>query len=1005
MSEQGKEDEQLLQDASTLLMFANVAAKQLHGHGPPAQQPPSFPQKPNLPHIKDLMNPAGPQHPPYQPTGPIYPSGPLRLPPLVGSMPSRPAATSQVPSQIPQLATHYNSPQGPHSRISGVSNMGQPPAHQNSHHHPHSHAQPSSGPMQHPDKERPARLPYANIEPKPPLLPSVQFQRYSEGQHLPAVSRKSPSPLASVGPIRSPGSSQSPAVAKSPGKSPGPASVALARGINLASGERNSDNAHLAAAALAAAADMPFPLRRDSVKKEASEELPPQTRLKPALETEEDSERTEDELSRALVPPKVSTEPEKSNVAPPGKSLFTFTVPPLEEYRVDPDAGVIGCICGLEDDDGFTVQCDICFRWQHCICMGFYSSDEIPEDEYKCYFCDKSKWGKMDPATCREETIRRLEAEQDDENVKDSDKPKRKQSSDSADTSKRRKTEKGKVEVLKSADKRKQSRENSSSSVNIVKPDPKPVFVSEGNDQVYDGNAEPYQSVYYKLKANDFKTPHIKELLSSYGKNLSENLHADSPRIVSLQEFKNLKLARILRTKNNREPPGEAPEYVVQVKSYSENAKQKFNGITRMGLYISHSELMMEDEDGNSTDATESSDAKSIEIPEGTPVIEYLGEIDKFENYKKDLVNQYALWGSPKPNVIRVKIQNDSESPLDLVLDARFVGNEARFIRKSCPTTSNCKVVSTYVKDTNTFRFLVVTTKALQLNLESPDEELRLDWEWDETHPIRKMYGDSGVKFDQFSDVEKSVLISGVDNILNFVECGCSSSLASEHHNVNNDCAIFKVKKATSYLLRSTRKASGISNVNFTKAKDELIPRQPREFVSWEQKLIEREKGIRMELRITTKDGSLTAEDALVPKDNGDSITDNQNEDNVSELSYKQQLMRKARTAPKLAEGKRSKTDVEKVDISQLPIPVSQNLKTKVSDTINKKTEMAEIPSARPLPAAKLEIISEVPLANKPEEKITPTPLAEEAPKAVQEERPAPKVKKLSFADYKKKMK
>ena len=1006
MSEQGKEDEQLLQDASTLLMFANVAAKQLHSHGAPTQQPPQFHQKPNLPHIKDLMNPTGPQHPPYQQNGAIYGSGPLRLPPLVGSMPPRLSATSQ----IPQLGTQYNGPQAaPLTRMAAPSIMGQPPAHQiHSHHQPHSHAQPSSGPTQHPEKERPTRLPYANIEPKPPLLPSVQFQRYSESQLIPSVPRKSPSPLASVGPIKSPGAVKSPGVAKSPGKSPGPASVALARGINLASGERNNDNAHLAAAALAAAADMPLPLRRDSLKKENSEELPTQTHLKPALETEEDSEKTEDELSRALIPPKDPTESKKSNEAP-GKALFSFTVPPLDQYRVDPDAGVIGCICGIEDDDGFTVQCDICFRWQHCICMGFYSSDEIPEDEYKCYFCDTSTWGKMDPATCREETIRRLEAEQDDENVKDGEKPKRKQSSDSADTSKRRKTEKGKVDGLKSADRRKQSRENSSSSLYVVKPEPKPVFVSEDNDQVSEGNhAEPYQSVYYKLKANDFKTPHIKELLSSFGTGLSEKLQTDSPRIVSLQEFKNLKLARILGTKNNREPVIGNPEYVVQVKCYSENAKQKFNGITRMGLYISHSDFMLHDEDSVSTDATESKDVMSIEIPEGTPVIEYLGEIDKFDNYKKDLVNQYALWGSPKPNVIRVKIQNDNESPLDLVLDARFVGNEARFIRKSCPTTSNCKVVPMYVKDSNTFRFIVVTTKPIQLNLESPDEELRLDWEWDETHPIRKMYGDAlhsntGVKFDQFSDVEKSVLISGVDNILNFVECGCSSSLVNEHHNANNDCAIFKVKKATSYLLRSTRKASGISNVNITKSKDELIPRQPREFVSWEQKLIEREKGIRMELRITTKDGSLTAEDTLDPKDYDDSITSQSNDDNVSELSYKQQLMKKARTAPKLAEVKQSKTDVEKVDISQLPIPVSQNLKAKVAETITKKTEGAEISSARPQPAAKQEIIAEVPLATKAEEPVIP--LAEEAPKAIQEERPAPKVKKLSFADYKKKMK
>lgn len=52
----------------------------------------------------------------------------------------------------------------------------------------------------------------------------------------------------------------------------------------------------------------------------------------------------------------------------------------------DEDSGVIRCICGINDDDGFTIQCDRCLVWQHCACFGM-SSSSVPE-EYLCELCD-----------------------------------------------------------------------------------------------------------------------------------------------------------------------------------------------------------------------------------------------------------------------------------------------------------------------------------------------------------------------------------------------------------------------------------------------------------------------------------------------------------------------------------------------------------------------------------------------------------------------------------------
>lgn len=52
----------------------------------------------------------------------------------------------------------------------------------------------------------------------------------------------------------------------------------------------------------------------------------------------------------------------------------------------DDDGGVIRCICDMNDDDGFTIQCDRCLVWQHCACFGM-SSSSVP-DEYLCELCD-----------------------------------------------------------------------------------------------------------------------------------------------------------------------------------------------------------------------------------------------------------------------------------------------------------------------------------------------------------------------------------------------------------------------------------------------------------------------------------------------------------------------------------------------------------------------------------------------------------------------------------------
>ncbi|KAI4519967.1 hypothetical protein K525DRAFT_258045 [Schizophyllum commune Loenen D] len=78
-----------------------------------------------------------------------------------------------------------------------------------------------------------------------------------------------------------------------------------------------------------------------------------------------------------------------------------------EDTSMDPpdgdDQGVTRCVCGSTEDDPdageFMVQCEICNVWQHGLCMGFESEDQLHESDY---FCEKCR------PDLHEETLRKL---------------------------------------------------------------------------------------------------------------------------------------------------------------------------------------------------------------------------------------------------------------------------------------------------------------------------------------------------------------------------------------------------------------------------------------------------------------------------------------------------------------------------------------------------------------------------------------------------------------------
>ena len=888
--------------------------------------------------------------------------------------------------------------------------------------------------------------------------------------------------------------------------SPGPASVTLSGGINFETKTRNSQNAMLAAAALAAAADVPLPLSkkreeeqvaeignsrletktaelREGFSKQINGEVIPkegevidknvtktdyvEINRNKHLRPDTSLEHT-DQNSDGLKEPFIDryTKEQKgfsSIVSLPtneedvdlkeqkntestvrdsrdgyvSEQIKDIVIPSLEEYKVSPDSGLIGCICGVEEDDGFTIQCDICFRWQHCLCMGYNTGDEVPEDEYKCYYCDKSKWTLFDFQKCREKTLKRIEQEtlDEDTNEKENVASKRKLSpSEKIDDKKKRKTEKSISMKEPSPDTK--SPKNDVMQQSLQQSRIYDFIPNYDNELLEDGcTTEAYQGVYYKVMKNHFKNMKCESLIKDFTKYFHDTISKSRSKIetdielLSSNEYNAIKFSDIIlpnrishRKQTNMQSKHCFNGTSIEVKSIVENSKQKFNGLSKYGVFISNTDGKVD-----------------VPIPEGISIMEYCGEIDLFDNYVKDPLNQYLLMGVPKPHVLRIPLKyiNEDIHTIELVLDSRSLGNETRFIRKSCPATSNCKLRKIFVSEANEFRYIVQTSKPISLSADQKEKELKLEWDWDDLHPIKKMYpaadkdiqrtSHKGLHFDDFSDDEKAYLIKSVHLIRDFIECGC------DNDDEQNSCAISKVKKATAYLLRFSRKASNLSAVNLSKSCDDLIDiKKSKHHSSWKRRSEMRDKEIKLKLKIADSpyNNILSENDSGVKASYSEGDGDHffmRSVDNSPKMfdlgfltpsSNRTLILRHNKLKDFFAQdqGEDSFPNINKVaeKISEIPIPLVSTLYMKIEDEIDQELKLLKLQSdanSADMRSKSPKDDRNVTLKNSLQPKnVTLSTNVSTHEKSCNEpltglsEKPTT-VKKLSFADYKKKMK
>ncbi|CCK69259.1 histone-binding protein SET3 KNAG_0C01460 [Huiozyma naganishii CBS 8797] len=378
-----------------------------------------------------------------------------------------------------------------------------------------------------------------------------------------------------------------------------------------------------------------------------------------------------------------------------------------DSYIIDPDAGIITCICGFDDDDGFTIQCDHCYRWQHAACYNIENLEAVPEN----YLCNVCQPRDLDDKVAKELQLKRrnilLPVTGDlDENLR---KKRKTETSTTPDKNRTNSTERKDI---------KQTPERASANE----------FIRQKEHLVNAKDA--YPATYVPLK----KCTYRDNLLELFLKN-----HRHDDCVIPY-------------------PKAQFTPIPTKVKPYADIAYcRTFPGFNKLGVFLKKDCL------------------------KNDYICEMVGEVDFRKNYVIDCKNQYSIWGTPKAKVM-------FHPSWPIYIDQRGSGNSCRYLRRNCDP--NVELVTIRLPN-NDIKFVYRA-----LNDIEEGEELFVKWQWDKNHPILQMTEDIS-KFEKMDDKTKYVLIQSVDVILSSCDCGCGNN--------NKECPLSKAKKCINGLLKTVR--------------------------------------------------------------------------------------------------------------------------------------------------------------------------------------------------------
>ncbi|EDO16073.1 hypothetical protein Kpol_1016p13 [Vanderwaltozyma polyspora DSM 70294] len=423
--------------------------------------------------------------------------------------------------------------------------------------------------------------------------------------------------------------------------------------------------------------------------------------------------------------------------------------PVSDDYIVDPDSGIITCICGFDDDDGFSIQCDHCNRWQHAICYSIEDMDNVPED----YLCNTCQPRNLDTKRARKLQLNRIKKQSVLLGINQAPivAPTPTETNDTGNSTNhntRSKSENNKGNDTVSATEPESKKPEPDTNVNSNNNNNNTSSNSTIDNNTNNNATKKKQEVFYLSAKSSYKAMYLP---------LHENTYYDKYIPLFMEKHENDDFIKTVSSSSH------IKGLPIEVKSYSDATYARiFPGFTKLGVYL----------------------RKSCE--KGTFIHEVLGDVNFKSQYVLDSRNHYRIWGTSKP-----KVFFHPEWPL--YIDSRLSGNTTRYIRRSCNPNVKLSTVKVVQNGKSKIKFVLRATRAID-----EGDEIHLPWMWDKKNIIWKIIGDdASVVFDTLNDSEKYLLINSVDTILRSCDCACGNN--------NKDCYLLKVKKYSQSMFRSVK--------------------------------------------------------------------------------------------------------------------------------------------------------------------------------------------------------
>ncbi|KAJ2334570.1 SET domain-containing protein 3, partial [Coemansia sp. RSA 2681] len=362
----------------------------------------------------------------------------------------------------------------------------------------------------------------------------------------------------------------------------------------------------------------------------------------------------------------------------------------------DEDQGVIRCICNIDDDDGFTIQCENCLVWQHAVCVNV-NQDNVPDE----YLCEKCNPRKLDVKRAVDYQKRRLETES--RNVKEARKRpkyvggKVKRADDPSERRKRAPDAKTpRPKTARTAG----SRESSS-----------PASMPTGREVpvIFDGS---YTTIDHNILGAD-----VQVLFQS----VLSQLAAEAAAGTEVQ-------ARPGSETNEMEvsarPSNESNKVEVSARPSNESSERAavVNSEMAPALVAMPSSEMAQAapvyRGFASSDRAQIGLFARSAIAAGRYICEYRGQVQLKAAYKEDPKNYYELLRTTRPH-------SHFYPDIDLCVDARRQGSDARCVRRSCAANAALRSMHDPAGGDSAIRLGLFATRGVQA-----DEELTVGWEW-----------------------------------------------------------------------------------------------------------------------------------------------------------------------------------------------------------------------------------------------------------------------------------